>query len=217
MALASRVVRATSSGLTLVMLVTTAAPAAADVTRAELEALAEQEGLVRPNPSPTDGAIARVAFEVRGGGFLTPTRGSGGGLGFRAGARFGRYAIEGQAALVLLGGGGGPTPPVDPNAQFIPSYVSGIGFFAPTSAHFLVIPSERLELGLGPSFDLVSTSSPTDIIPYFGVDGRVAVRLDVRANPDSRRWLLTLGLAPHLTFADTSLFSLYGTAGVLWE
>ena len=47
--------------------------------------------------------------------------------------------------------------------------------------------------------------------------GRMALRLDVRSNAESRKWLLTLGLAPHLTLADVPLLSLHGTVGATWE
>lgn len=203
------------------LLVTT--PARADMTRAELEALAESERLATPLPSkdvPLPTVVARLGLELRGGGFVAPARGSGGGMAFRAGARFGMFALDAQTAISLLGGGEGPLlPTFDANGarNFSPSYASGVGFFVPTSVLFGVIPHEAFEIGAGPSVDIVSTTSPSDTVPYLGFAGRMALRLDVRSNAQSHKWLLTLGLAPHLTLADVPLLSLHGSMGATWE
>jgi hypothetical protein len=141
-------------------------------------------------------------------------------MAFRAGARFGSFALDAQTAISLLGGGEGPlTPTFDANGDrnFAPSYASGVGFFVPTSVLFGVIPHEAVELGAGPSVDILSTTSPSDTVPYLGFAGRMAIRLDVRSNAQSHKWLLTLGLAPHLTLADVPLFSLHGSMGATWE
>jgi hypothetical protein len=216
---------------TLALLVTT--PARGDMTRAELEALAESERLTPPSPSAKDAIVARFGIELRGGGLVAPGRGSGGGMAFRAGARFGSFALDAQMAMSLLGGGQGPLVPtfeangahsVAPTRlallnwqRFHPSYASGVRFFVPTSVLFDVIPHEALELGAGPSIDILSMTSQSDLVPYFGIDGRVALRLDIRSNPEARKWLLTLGLSPHLTLADVPLFSLHGSLGATWE
>ncbi len=202
------------------------------MTRAELEALAESERLAPPSPSAKDTIVARLGLELRGGGLVAPGRGSGGGMAFRAGARFGAFALDAQTAISLLGGGEGPlVPTFDVNeartfaspldvllkGRFSPSYASGVRVFAPTSLLFVVIPREAFEIGAGPSIDILSTTSQSDIVPYFGFAGRMALRLDVRSNPEARKWLLTLGLAPHLTLADVPLFSLHGSVGATWE
>jgi hypothetical protein len=217
---------------TLALLVTT--PARADMTRAELEALAESERLATPAPSAKDAIVARLGIELRGGGLVAPGRGSGGGMAFRAGARFGSFALDAQVAISLLGGGQGPLVPTFDatearnfaptqldallkGVRFSPSYASGVGVFVPTSVVFVVIPHEALELGAGPSIDILRTTSASDVLPYLGFAGRMALRLDVRSNAESRKWLLTLGLSPHLTLADVPLLSLHGSVGATWE
>lgn len=193
-------------------------PTHTETTYAEQLVMAEREA--HPASERPDGDTwPRFAVEARGGGFVAPGRGAFFGLASRVGGRFGALALDVEIAILSVVPSRVAPPSTFPERGppvVEPLFWKPGGVYAPTTILVSVIPSELIELGIGPTIDVLATTGPNDVVPFAGATARIGLRVPV-ARGAARGLRLVLSGSPHMTFADVPVLSLHASVGLAWE